>query len=268
MPASPSHRAARGWLVQVASGILWGGAITAIETLRQPPAGLPIGALVAFMLALLLVWCGIGVCLALATRLAARVPSISRMVVLWVVTSGFFSACQAAINYLPEPFDGGASVRSLLGAGIPLDALFTHSLWQNAVFGGLYIAGHAAFQRALRARRQLAWLQVALSEQAALLEEARLHSLRGTLKPEILLEAVHGLQSRYDTDFASADALLDRLVTYLRAATGSARREPSHETATPEAAEAYRALRDALEQAPCAGVRRPASQLIDDRNLT
>lgn len=256
MPGPHSHRAAaaRSWLVQVACGVLWGCAITAIETLRQPPAGLPVGVVIPFMLSLLLAWCVNGVCLALATRLAGPNPSFARLAVLWIFTSGVLATCQTAANF---PFEDGTSVRALVGVDLPFDALFVHCLWQIAVFGGLYIAGYTAFQRALRSRRQLAWLQLALSEQAALLEEARLHSLRGALQPEILLEAVHGLRTRYDTDLASADALLDRLVGYLRAATGSARREPSNENPTPEAAEAYRALRDALEQVPPPGVRRP-----------
>ena len=270
MPSPRSRQAAeaRAWLIPVACGLLWGGAITAIETLRQPPAGLPVGRVVTFMLSVLLEWCFNGVCLALATRLAARNPSFARMAALWIFISVVLAAFQAATNFLPEPFDGGASMRALLGARLPLDAVFVHTLWQIAVCGGLYIAGYTTFQRALRSRRQLAWLQLALSEQAALLEEARLHALRGALQPEILLESVQALRTRYDLDSASADALLDRLVAYLRAATGSARRELSGEAPAPEAVQAYRALRKVLEDIPVRGGKSPIPEHLNDRNLT
>jgi hypothetical protein len=266
MPAPPRTGAApeaQGWLTPLICGVLWGCALTGIETLREPPAGLPAGTMAAFLLSMTASWCLAGVGWAVAAEFAARRPSPGRLVLIWVSGALVLTGLQAAVDII-DLFGGGQGVSEVLGAQLPLDARLSHLLWLNAVFGGLYVAGYAGFQRAVRSRRRLAWLQRALSDEAALLEEARLHSLRGSLEPQILLQAVRALRARYEADPTAADLLLDRLVAYLRAAIGSGGAQPFTANREPRAAQAYRALLRTIDGGRAAA---PFPQPLDDRSL-
>jgi hypothetical protein len=266
MPARPKTGAApdaQGWLPPLICGALWGCALTGIETLREPPAGLPAATVAAFLLSMTASWCLAGVGWAVATELAARRPSPSRLVLVWILGTAALTGIQAAVD-LADLFGGADGVKAVIGAQLPLDTRVAHLLWLNGVFGGLYVAGYAGFQRAVRSRRRLARLQRALSDEAAQLEEARLRALRGSLQPQVLLQAVRTLKARYETDPAGADLLLDRLVAYLRAAIGSGASAPLAANRRPRAAQAYQTLLRTIEAGPeIAAFPQP----MDDRSL-
>jgi hypothetical protein len=248
MPAPLSDLAPGGanrWFTPLICGVLWGCALTAIETLREPPAGLPPGAIAAVLLSMMASWCFAGVGWAVATALVARSPSPTRLILLWTLGTAALTASQTFVD-LFDLFGSSGGVTQVMGGHLPLDVRAVHLLWLNGVFGGLYVASYAGFQRAARSRRRLARLQKALSDQAAVLEEARLHTLRGSLEPQLLLQAVHALKAHYDSDTASADLLLDRLVVYLRAATGGGGAPAAAAARRPHANQAYQTLLAAL----------------------
>jgi hypothetical protein len=232
---------AAGWLAVLASGVLWGGAIAAIEALREPPVDLPPAQFARFLAAMMATWMLAGLCWAVTTRLAGERLSARRMVLLWLVGSFLLSAVMAALSIRHTVLSISMGMWALFGRDVPFDAMYAHNLWLNAVFGGLYVAGYWAFLRAARSRRRLAQVQLALSDEAALLQEARLAALRSALQPSMLIASVRALRDRYEIDPAAADALLDQLVAYLRAATGGPARASSARVA-----EAYQTLSQAM----------------------
>jgi hypothetical protein len=250
MPAPHRIAAApenQGWLTPLVCGVLWGCAITGIETLREPPAGLPAATMAAFLSSMTVSWCLAGVGWAVTAEFAARRPSRRRLVLVWIAGAAVLTGIQTLVDLI-DVFGGGAGVRAVMGGQLPLDTRAAHLLWLNGVFGGLYLAAYAGFQRAARSRRRLAQLQRALSDEAALLEEARLRTLRGSLQPQILLQAVRALKARYETDAGAADVLLDRLVAYLRAAIGNA--APVSPDQGRRAAQAHQILLRTLDAVP------------------
>jgi hypothetical protein len=225
----------RGWFVMLVCGALWGLAMALLETLREPPVGMPVRRVAEFLGAMVLSWSMNGVVWAMAAWLAGRRPAAARMLLAWAACTIGTSTVTALMNVNHTALTLG------IGPYIPFDAMLVHTLWWNGLFGGLYAGGYWAFLRALRSRRQLARVQLALSEEATLLHEARLVSLRGGLQPQVLIDTVGVLRTRYDADPAAADALLDRLVTYLRAAIGG-------RAGSASATEAYRDLQAALAE--------------------
>jgi hypothetical protein len=212
--------ARRGWFVMLVCGAAWGLAMGLIEALRQPPVGMPARRMAEFVGLMATSWSINGVVWGMTAWLAGRRPTARRMLFAWAACAIIASTFTAVMNVNHTVLTLGLGMWAVLGRHIPFDAALTHTLWWNAVFGGLYMGGYWAFLRALRSRRQLARVQLALSEEASLLHEARLASLRGVMRPQVLIDAVGVLRTRYETDPTAADALLDRLVTYLRAATG------------------------------------------------
>src|ERR1700722_10289770 len=81
-----------GWLAALASGALWGWAMGAIETLRQPPVDMPLAQLVQFLAAMMILWSATGLCWAVATRAAGQRLSALRMVSNWLLMSLSLSA--------------------------------------------------------------------------------------------------------------------------------------------------------------------------------
>jgi hypothetical protein len=229
----------RGWFVMLVCGALWGLAMALIEALREPPVGMPARRVAEFLGAMVVSWSFNGVAWAMTAWLAGRRPAAPRMLLAWAACTIGVSTFTALMNVNHTVLTLGIGMWAVLGPHIPFDAMLAHTLWWNGVFGGLYIGGYWTFLRALRSRRQLARVQLALSDEATLLQEARLISLRGGLQPQVLIDTVSVLRTRYDADAAAADALLDRLVTYLRAAIGD-------RAGSASATEAYRDLQAAL----------------------
>jgi hypothetical protein len=100
--------------------------------------------------------------------------------------------------------------------------------------------------RGQRSQRTLAQAGVARSQAEAQLDQARMDTLRRQVDPQFLLEAMSAIQSRYDHDPAGADALLDRLVGFLREAMPGVRSGEATLAAEVALVRAYAAIRVAM----------------------
>lgn len=92
------------------------------------------------------------------------------------------------------------------------------SIWVLLFYGGLFVGLFALLSRAERTRTLLGRAEIARSRGEALLHEAQLATLRGSVDPQLVLRALDAMASRFATDPAGADRLLDRLVGFLRLA--------------------------------------------------
>ena len=201
----------------LACGVLWGCAVTLIDTLVQPTGDLPAPALIRFMLAIGWTWCADGVLWALAAMRFTRLSTpraAAAVLAVGVATTVAHSALKQLGPWLP--FAGG--VEELLQGPFPASELFVHVLWINLFYGGLYVAGYIASARALQSSRLLAQVARVRAEADASVAEAQLRARRGQIQPATLIEALAVLRARYTTEPARAAALFDRLVSFLRAA--------------------------------------------------
>ena len=232
-----------GWSGAVACGLLWGLAATLLDALVQPGAA-PTRDLV---LSMGIAWSLMGLCWSVGAKLAEPRLHFSGLAVLTVTSAITLSFAQVPLDHA----EGWFWSSRLLGLADPLhlptDALFSHVLWANLFYGGVYVAGYAASRRVLRSRARLERLQRSLEEDDARLDEIRLGLMRGQLQPQIMLTALAELKARYDAHAPDADRLLERLVAFLRAAMDRVRSGGETLAAELRVAEAYVRLRGELE---------------------
>jgi hypothetical protein len=119
-------------------------------------------------------------------------------------------------------------------------------LWQGVVYGVPFMLACMLAVRGQRSQRTLAQAGVARSQAEAQLDQARMDTLRRQVDPQFLLEAMSAIQSRYDHDPAGADALLDRLVGFLREAMPGVRSGEATLAAEVALVRAYAAIRVAM----------------------
>jgi Histidine kinase len=210
------------WRVAALCGVLWGCALAGLERSVELGEWSGIEHFANALLGLLGIWCVTGFGWAALSKLAEPDGTRIGLVVIWLVGSLFFTTVQIALFWVPylNIFD---EIRNF-----PLDGLFSHILWTNGFYGGLYLVGYTTFSRSLRSRRHVSRLHRVLSEESALLSEARLRTMQSQLQPQVLVEALATAKTRYGHCPVAADQLVDHLISFLRtASTVSSARLPT-----------------------------------------
>ncbi len=203
--------------IAMACGLLWGGAVTAVDTLAQPSRALGTAALVELVLAIGWTWAVCGVWWALAAlalrRLAAGWLFLAIPPLALLVSLLHFASWQLGLNI---SLNGGSA--ALLGEPPPPEAIFFHTLWMNLFFGGIFLIGATGSYRASHARQALHQLAASRMQVEAERQQYKLGALRGQIQPQILIEAIGALHVAYASFPERAELLFGQLVDFLRAA--------------------------------------------------
>jgi Histidine kinase len=121
-------------------------------------------------------------------------------------------------------------------------ALLRYNLWLSLFYGGLLVAGYALSMRGERTRAALGEAALARGRTEALLGELQLQTLQAQIDPALLLAALAEVQRLYPQQSDRADALLERLVDFLRAAMPALKQRDSTLRAELQLAEALARL--------------------------
>jgi hypothetical protein len=195
----------------LAYAILWGGAVTVLESMSWAFYA-PADADAAVVLAvLLLMWTSRALVLTLSAHAAAGRLRAGGLVALFA----------AEVLLLALAWDGSVPVaQAVQHIGLPVMPRdnFIFNLWVLVIYGGPLFWLCVAGQRLRRTRDVLARAELERSRTTAGLEEARLQTLQGRIDPALLLRSMSALGERYRHGRESAEQLLDALVAFLRLA--------------------------------------------------
>jgi hypothetical protein len=198
------------WRRAISYGLVWGVAVTALESLELPLGNLRPDELVQFTLQLLPHLCVAGIVLVIVTiRTSQR--GADGWLVLWALV--LFPVLTCAINAaLKRVF-----LHDELWATAGGDS-YLHTFWTSLCYGSIFLVAYRLNVRAESTRQWLARTEIARQHSENSLAETRFEALRGHVDPAFLLRVVTALRARYALDPVAADQLLDRLVAFLRAA--------------------------------------------------
>lgn len=201
------------WRLAVVYGMLWGVAITVMETSVLPPDVRSPAEWLSFELSLLMKWATTGVGLASATMLLESsmrpwmiAPALMAFALLASMGSEGITSEHSHFPdwpHSPTWFDGGNRV---------------HVFWSSMFYGGLFVAAYRLSMQSERTRGLLARAEIARQETESLFSAARLLSLQGQVDPAFLLRVMVEVERRYAVDAAGMGRLLDPLVGFLRSA--------------------------------------------------
>lgn len=193
-----------GWRA-LGYALLWGAAVTAMESFTLPLGRVPLPALLEFVARLLPRWCLSGLLLVALTRgLGQRQGGPGGV---WLLLGFALSNC--GIWWLVDR-------PAILPADD--DDVYLHVLWSSLVYGGLFVLAHRLSLRSEHARGRLAQAEIARQTTEAELSAARLQALRGQVDPAFLLRVIGELERRYAGDADDMERLLAPLVEFLRRA--------------------------------------------------
>jgi hypothetical protein len=211
-------------------GVLWGLLLSVAEFfVILPLHNLPLPLFLVWWLTVwpLPLWCLLGCTLLLLARHAER-SGAWRMAALGGLAAAFaWSAYQPlhvqVINTFWPDFNtfGPAMALNQSGGAVIISnsaSLWAYNLWLSLFYGGLLVAGYALSMRGERTRAALREAALARGRTEALLGELRLQTLQSQIDPTLLLAALDEVQRLYPQHGDRADALLERLVDFLRAA--------------------------------------------------
>jgi hypothetical protein len=201
-----------GFGLAFAYAVLWGLAVTALESLDAVFTA-PSGTNTTLVLAvLLLMWTSRALVLTLSAQAAAGRWRPAALVALFAV--------EAVL--LAQAWDGSLAiahaVQSAIGLPVPPRDNFIFNLWLLVVYGGPLFWLCLVGQRLRRTRDVLTRAELERSRTTAVLEEARLQTLAHRLDPALLLRSMSALAERYRQGRESAEPLLDAMVAFLRRA--------------------------------------------------
>jgi hypothetical protein len=206
-------RAAFGWRRGAAYAVLWSLAVFVLETvwessvvesrgwLPSAASGYP-------------GWLFIGVVLAAFAALAVPLLPTAGLIGATTALLLLLTLIRAAFPELLVDLKVG-STQSPFAASEDT-AIFLG--WSHLVYGGLFVGAGAVAHRSEQTRSLLARAEIARSRSQALFSQAQFGGLQGSVDPAFLLRVLEGMQSRYRTDAARAERLLDQLVGFLRLA--------------------------------------------------
>lgn len=225
-PASPAWPARRILLW----GGLWGLFLSAAEFFviaplhSQPLLGFLLWWLTIWPLPL---WCAVGSLLLLIARRCEPHSDWLTLAAAGITLCLAFSALQAANTGWAELWwsDSGWYRKVMASAGYapilpprPNASLVPYNAWVSLFYGGLLVAAYVLMVRTERMRSLLRDAALARSRTEALIGQTRLQGLQAQVDPQLLLTTLDEVQALYRREPARADALLERLVEFLRAA--------------------------------------------------
>jgi hypothetical protein len=220
-------------------GIAWGLAVTLAEALIVARgSALDSGVHAAGWL---LLWMAPSWCLTGCLFVAVIVPAEARFgrtgaAAAWLGVSVvaafvYVSVSSATWHWLEgSPFAAAAAslgASAWLATPLVSDALLGYHTWTNLFFGGLLATALTFDLRAERTRSLLHAAGKARARAAILVSEAQFEAIRAQVDPRDLVETLREIRTRYARDPATAEALLDRLVNFLRAAIAGLRQRES-----------------------------------------
>ena len=220
-------------------GIAWGLAVTLAEALIVARgSALDSGVHAAGWL---LLWMAPSWCLTGCLFVAAIVPAEARfgrtgVAAAWlsvsVIAAFIYVSISSATWQWLEDSRFAAAAASLgapawLATPLVSDALLGYHTWTNLFFGGLLATALTFDLRAERTRSLLHAAGKARARAAILVNEAQFEAIRAQVDPRDLVETLREVRTRYARDPAAAEALLDRLVNFLRAAIAGLRQRES-----------------------------------------
>lgn len=145
---------------------------------------------------------GIALCLAFALLQAVNVGWAEH----WGSDSGWYRKILDSTGYAP------------IVPPRPTASLAAYNAWVALFYGGLLVTAYVLMVRTERMRSLLRDAAMARSRTEALLGQTRLQGLQAQVDPQLLLTALDEVQALYRREPARADALLERLVEFLRSA--------------------------------------------------
>ncbi len=220
-------------------GVAWGLAVTLAEALIVARgSALDSGAHAASWL---LLWMAPAWCLTGCLFVAVIVPAEARLGRVGVAAAWLGVSVVAALVYVSissatwhwlegSPFAGVATslgASAWLATPLVSDALLGYHTWTNLFFGGLLATALTFDLRAERTRSLLHAAGRARARAATLVNEAQFEAIRAQVDPRDLVETLREVRTRYARDPVAAEALLDRLVNFLRAAIAGLRQRES-----------------------------------------
>lgn len=220
-------------------GIAWGLAVTLAEALIMARGSVLDSGIHAA--GWLLLWVAPSWCLTGCLFVAVIMPAEARFGRTGVAAAWFGVSVVAAFVYVSissatwhwlegSPF---ATAAASLGAAAWLappqvsDALLAYHTWTNLFFGGLLATALTFELRAERTRSLLHAAGRARARAATLVNEAQFEAIRAQVDPRDLVETLGEVRTRYARDPAAAEALLDQMVNFLRAAIAGLRQRES-----------------------------------------
>lgn len=222
-------------------GLLWGTATSAFATFDLPLDDLDPAQLLAVLVRVVPVYWLQGVALACAAVALERHLTPLRAVALVVAFSVLpLPVSWLVWNVLAMP---GRATLPAWGA----EPLYAYTVWLNLFANGLFIAAFALNASSERSRSVFARIEIARQQAETWLGAERVRALQGHVDPALLLRAMVEVERRYTQRAASAQRLLDALVSMLRAAMPGVRSGLSTLAAEVLLARQYAALRAELE---------------------
>jgi len=201
-PVSQTTLASPRWRRAVLYGVLWAVAISVLESFALPLGHVGATQLMDFVAGLFPRWCVMGIILAVVTML------FERRLTWWSIAPTLlgFSVLVCAAWWFPSD--------SLW----PMEHGYLHIFWGGLFYGGVFVAAYRVNERAERTRRLFGRAEIARQRTESLLSAAQLRALQGHIDPTFLLRVMVEVERRYTQDARAAGALLDAMVSFLRAA--------------------------------------------------
>jgi hypothetical protein len=217
-------------------GVLWGLTVVVAESLvvsRGPNASAYVAALPWIVFYLAPVWCIIGCFLTVCASRAEAAWGPRGVVAAWLVAAlaaaaAYIGVSASAWNALAS-WNAHARTPLLPGAerwlATPLVAedLFAYNAWTTLFFGAFLCAAVALEQRSERTRALLYSAQLGRERTAALIGRVQLDSFRSQVDPRVVSDTLAEIRELYHRDPPAAEALLDAMVAFLRAAMAGRR---------------------------------------------
>jgi hypothetical protein len=192
--------------------LLWGVAVTALETAHAVDLAPDGVSPVQFYAALLIMWTTRAAVLAWTAQLVEGILPARWIVLIFVVEClGLSTVWDGAIEL-------AVLSQRVLGMGLPLRANAVYNLWVVAVYGAPFFWFCLVGQRLRRAGDLLARAAIERSRTEAMLHDAQFEALKGRVDPMLLYRAIAGLHALYTGERERAEIVLDALVGFLRRA--------------------------------------------------
>jgi hypothetical protein len=192
--------------------LLWGVAVTALETAHAVDLAPDGVSQVQFYAALLIMWTTRAAVLAWTAQLVEGILPARWIVLIFVVEClGLSMAWDGVIEL-------AVLAQRVLGVGLPLRANAVYNLWVVAAYGAPFFWFCLVGQRLRRAGDLLARAAIERSRTEAMLHDAQFEALKGRVDPMLLYRAIAGLRALYAGERERAEVVLDALVGFLRRA--------------------------------------------------
>lgn len=236
------------WARAASYGVIWGFAVTALESFELPLGSLGAAEVLLFHGKLLPHLCMAGIVLAAVTMGSIRRPWDWPMTA-WAMV--LFPLLTCTINFVLGRTVGFRSMWVTDGG-----ESYLHTFWTSLFYGPLFMIAYRLNVRSEHARVRLAQTEIARQQAESVLTASRFQALKGHVDPAFLLRVIETVQTRYSEGPIAADQLLDKLVGFLRAAMAGIRSGSSSLAAEVELATQYNhVLRELDRSEPVLRVR-------------